>query len=363
MARVARSESKRKKQRRARLRKLLTALIILAFILAVIFAMQGSNPFEGIHLPSFNWSVSSTPSATQPGASPAPVPSPSQAEPVLDIYVIDVGQGDSALLVSPSGKTMLIDAGESTAMYSVRSLIKSLGIKKLDAVIATHPHSDHIGGMPGILRSFEVDRFYMPEVSNPSSDYSAMVSALNSASLQVNYLSAGRTSSIEWDDGIAIDILSPFDDVAYQSINDYSVIMRVTYGGTSMLFTGDAEGNGAYSAEYTALARNSADKFRCTVIKVPHHGSLYSLSDAFLAAAAPEYAVISVGSGNDYGHPHQSTLDKLENCGIEIFRTDKLGTLHIALNGETASISALQKASSGGIFSGIGQSIKSLFKK
>lgn len=358
MARVAKSESKKKKKRRAFLRKMLTALIIAVFTLTVLFAMQEDNPFESVHLPSF---PTNTP-AVSSDSSPSPSSLPDDNTPTLDIYVIDVGQGDSALLVSPSGKTMLIDAGESTALYSVRSVLKSLGIKKLDAVIATHPHSDHIGGMPGILRSFDVDTFYMPEVSNQSSDYRDMVSALNSASLQVNYLSASRTTTIDWDEAVTIDILSPFDDIAYQSINDYSVIMRVSYGSTSMLFTGDAEGGGVYSAEYTALARNAADKFRCTVIKVPHHGSLSSLSDAFLAAASPEYAIISVGSGNDYGHPHKSTLNKLEKSNVRVFRTDELGTIHITLDGETASVAAMQEASSGGFLANISQSIKNFFK-
>ena len=356
MAKVARSESKKKKQRGSFFRKVLVAIIIAVFLLSVAFAMPG-DPLESIQLPAFS------PGMPSSSAAPSQTPRPAEDTPSLDVYVIDVGQGDSLLLVSPKGKTMLIDAGESTAMYSVRSVLKSLGIKKLDAIVATHPHSDHIGGMPGILRSFEVGAFYMPDVSNPSSAYSDMVSALNAASVRVSSISADRTPSIEWDDEVTIEILSPFEDVAYESINDHSIIMRVSYGSTSMLFTGDAEGDGVYSAEYTALARNTSDKFRCTVLKVPHHGSLSSLSDAFLAAASPKYAVISVGAGNDYGHPHQSTLTKLKNSGADIFRTDETGTLHISMDGENTVISALHKTSSGGFFANIGQSIKSIFKK
>ena len=357
MARVARSESKRKKQRGSFFRKVLVAIIIAVFILSVVFAMS-KNPFEDIQLPGFSQIAPSV----SPSASPAPTPEPAEDTPTLDVYVIDVGQGDSMLLISPNGKTMLIDSGESTAMFSVRSVLKSLGIKKLDAVIATHPHSDHIGGMPGILRSFDVEAFYMPDVSNPSAAFSDMASALNAASLRVNYLSAERTPSIEWDEDVTIEVLSPYEDVAYDGINNYSAILRVSYGSTSMLFTGDAEGDGVYSAEYTALARNTPDKFRCTVLKVPHHGSLSSLSDAFLSAASPEYAVISAGRNNDYGHPHQSTLNKLANSGIEVFRTDELGTIHVSMDGENTAISVLQKASSG-FLANIGQSIKSLFNK
>lgn len=359
MARVARSESKKKKQRGSFFRRFLVTTIIAVFLLSVLFAMSG-NPFEDIQLPTFAQNAS-TPSSSPALSAPQQTPQPDKA--TLDAYFIDVGQGDSILLISPGGKTMLIDAGESTAMYAVRSVLKGLKIKKLDAVITTHPHSDHIGGIPAIIRSFDIGAFYMPDVSNPSASYSDMVSALNGASLRVNYLSADRTPTIEWDENVTIEVLSPFDDVAYQSVNNYSVILRVSYGGTSVLLTGDAEGDGVYSAEYTALARNTADKFRCTVLKVPHHGSLSSLSDAFLSAASPEYAVISVGSGNDYGHPHQSTLKKLENSDIRIFRTDKHGTLHFSMDGEDTVISVVQKSSPGSFFANIGEGIRNIFNK
>lgn len=357
MARVARSESKKKKQRGSFFRRLLVGIIIAVFMLSVLFAMS-EGTLQDIQLPSFS---ANEPSSSSPAA-PQQTAEPSQNTPTLDVYFIDVGQGDSILLISPNGKTMLVDAGESTSMYAVRSVLKSLKIKKLDAVIASHPHSDHIGGMPAVLRSFDAGSFYMPDVSNPSSAYSDMTAALNSASMRVNYLSADRTSTIEWDDDVTIDVLSPFEDITYQSINDYSAIIRVTYGDTSVLLTGDAEGDGVYSAEYTALARNTADKFRCTVLKVPHHGSLSSLSDAFLSAASPEYAVISVGTGNDYGHPHQSTLNKLKTNDIKVFRTDLMGTLHVSMDGENTTISVMQK-SSGGFFANIGQGIKNLFSK
>ena len=262
------------------------------------------------------------------------------------------------LLVSPNGKTMLVDAGESTALYSVRTFLKQMGIKHLDAVIVTHPHNDHIGGMAGVLGTVDVDTFYMPDAASESSEYSDMISALNKQVVKVVKLSAENTPTIPWDGDVSIEVLGPFEDVPYKSLNDYSAIFRVKFGGTSMLFTGDAEGPDTLTAEYTTLARFTPDKLKCTVLKVAHHGSLSSTSDAFLAAADPDYAVISVGKNNDYRHPHQSTLNKLDNMGVRVFRTDELGTIHIAMDGENVRISAYEPKSVT-----IWSSVKDLFKK
>ena len=377
-------KSKKQKKRAAAMRYLAVLLLIVLFALAVSVAMKEGGLDTGsldlskidfskldlsnIHLPdiklpdiklpdidiniSLPGSGQSTPAA-QPGASPSPAP-----EPELHIYMIDVGQGDCMLLISPNGKTMLVDAGESTALYSVRTFLKQMGIKHLDAVVATHPHSDHIGGMAGVLGTADVDTFYMPDVANESSEYNDMMSALNKQVVKVVKLSVENTPTIPWDSDVSIEVLGPFEDVPYKSLNDYSAIFRVKFGDTSMLFTGDAEGPDTLTAEYTALARFTPDKLKCTVLKVAHHGSLSSTSDAFLAASDPDYAVISVGKDNEYGHPHQSTLNKLDNMGVKVFRTDEMGTIHIAMYGENVTISAYEPESIT-----IWSSVKDLFKK
>ena len=364
-------KSKKQKKRASAARCFVVLLLVLLFALTICLAMKEGGldissidlskldlskfDLSGIKLPDIDININLPGSAgsAQPSAEPTPSP-----EPALDIYVIDVGQGDCIFLRSPNGKTMLVDAGESTALYSVRSFLKQMKIKHLDAVIATHPHSDHIGGMAGVLGTVDVDTFYMPDVIGDSSDYADMTAALNKQDIKVSKLSVESTPEIHWDDDVTIEVLNPFEDVAYTGLNDYSAIFRVKFGSTSMLFTGDAEGPGTLTAEYAALARFTPDKLKCTVLKVAHHGSLSSTSDAFLAAADPDYAVISVGKNNDYGHPHTSTLNKLKNAGAEIFRTDELGTIHISMDGEKVEITPYRPDSIT-----VWSSVSGLFKK
>jgi beta-lactamase superfamily II metal-dependent hydrolase len=251
----------------------------------------------------------------------------------LTVYVLDVGQGDSIFLLSPSGKTMLIDASESSAYPVIDDFLKNMEIGKLDAVIATHPHSDHIGGMEKVIENYDIGTFYMPGAESNTKTFENMLTALDERDVQVKQAKAGQSSVITWDDAVEIRVLSPFD-VNYDNLNDYSIMLRAKFGDTAILLTGDAEG----VAEKLALKELPNSYFKANVLKLGHHGSSSSTSDKFLAEVHPDVAIASVGAGNDYGHPHEETLEKLDADGIPLYRTDLNGTIKIVLDGTKVEV-------------------------
>lgn len=234
----------------------------------------------------------------------------------LRVHFIDVGQGDSILIQFPSGQNMLIDAGED--QNTVKAYITNQGIKKLDHVIATHPHADHIGGMANVIKSFEIGKVYMPKTTHTTKTYENLLLAIKDKGLKITTSKAGL--NIDVGTGVEAKLVAPNSE-NYANLNDYSAVLRVKYGNTAFLFTGDAE------ATSEAEMINSGHALKSDVLKVGHHGSNSSTTTTFLKAVSPKYAVISAGKGNSYGHPHQETLARLNDSGIEIYRTDESGTI------------------------------------
>ena len=241
---------------------------------------------------------------------------------VLEVHYIDVGQGDS-ILIHLSGKTMLIDAGNNAA--SIITYIKTLNIDKIDAIVATHPHADHIGGMAEIINEFVVDKIYMPKVAHTSKTYENLLLTIKNKNLKVNTAKAGTT--IDLGNKIKIEVMAPNSE-NYNNLNDYSAVVKIEYENVSFLFTGDAE-----AVSEKEMVEKYGNKLKANVLKVGHHGSTTSTTLNFLNTVSPEYAIISVGENNSYGHPNQETLDKLKN--IDVFRTDKLGTIVAKTDGQT----------------------------
>ncbi|HHY91424.1 MAG TPA: MBL fold metallo-hydrolase, partial [Clostridiales bacterium] len=248
-----------------------------------------------------------------------------RGEKVLSVHFIDVGQGDCTLFVTPNGKTILIDAGEKSASDAIVNYIKGQGIRKIDVVIATHPHSDHIGGMEDVIRAFDIGQVYMPKVMHTTQTFENLLLALQEKGLKVKTAKAGVTIDIDPD--VEAVMLAPHSE-AYENLNDYSAVLKVTYGNNSFLVTGDAEA----TSEKEMLA--SGDDLSADVLKVAHHGSSTSTTDEFLDAVHPAHAVILLGKDNDYGHPHRETIEKLTKRGIPIYRTDELGNIVFASDGQ-----------------------------
>lgn len=247
----------------------------------------------------------------------------------LEVYFLDVGQGDSIFLRSPNGKTMLVDTSESKYYDVIDSFLKAQGVTKLDAVVATHPHSDHIGGMAKLIKNYDIGVFYISPVEHTTSTYENMISAIEDRNVETVAVYADEMSTVEWDKDVNVRVLSPFTDQDYD-LNNWSIVLNIAYGNTSVLLTGDAE----EPAETVMLKKLPAEYFKATVLKLGHHGSSTSTSAAFWAAVTPEAVAIEVGEGNDYGHPHRETLEMLAKWGGPVYRTDLNGTIHFTLDGK-----------------------------
>lgn len=241
----------------------------------------------------------------------------------LRVSFIDVGQGDSEFIELPNGETMLIDAGTNETGKNVVDYIKSLGYTSIDYVVGTHPHEDHIGGLDDVIKTFDIGSIYMPKVTADTKTFEDVLDAAESKNLMINTAKSGV--SIMNTEDLSIKFLAPTLD-SYENTNDYSAVVKVVYGETSYLFTGDAE---EFSENLIT------DDVNADVLKVGHHGSSTSTSTEFLKKVSPSSAVISCGKDNSYGHPHSETLQKLADMGTAVYRTDELGTIVSVSDGKT----------------------------
>ena len=250
----------------------------------------------------------------------------------LEVHYIDVDQADAILIKTPEQGNILIDGGGNSTQEALVSYIKQQGVKKLDAVIATHPHEDHIGGLDYVIQSFDVDQVYMPKVNHTTKTYENLLVAIKNKGLKVHSVTAGLPLSLT-EGAVNGQFLAP-NQKEYKDLNDYSAVLKLNYGATSFIFTGDAEA----LSEQEILAKYKAKDLQAQVLKLGHHGSSTSSSETFLKAVKPDVAIISCGKDNDYGHPHQETMDLLTKLGIATYRTDELGTIVVTSDGEQIAV-------------------------
>lgn len=244
----------------------------------------------------------------------------------LMISYMDVGQGDAAY-IKVNGNDILIDAGPRSNSKELLEQLKAKNIDDFELVIATHPHEDHIGGMVDVFKEYEVKAFYSPKITHTTKTYENLVKAVKDEGLKTKELKGGMV--IDLGEGAKFEVFTP-QKSEYEELNDYSPIMKLSFGDTSYLFTGDAE----KLAEEEALAKYKTS-LDSDVIKFGHHGSSSSSSNAFIEAVSPKYGIISCAKDNKYGHPHIETLDIIKKYNIKTFRTDTDGEIILTSDGKS----------------------------
>lgn len=248
----------------------------------------------------------------------------------LRVHYLDVWQGDSTFIELPNGKTILIDAGEAEYGDRVVKYIKNLGYSKINYLFATHPHSDHIGGLKKVVKTFDIGSIYMPDITSNSNFYLDLLKTIENKNKKVITVKAGKTIISE--DDIDLKVLAPIED-EYEEVNDYSIVLKLTYKDKKFLFMADAE----YESEMDLL--DSKYDISADYLKVGHHGSTSSTNYYFLKKVSPKIGIISVGKNNDYGHPKDKILEKLKNQGVKIYRTDLNGNIVIKTDGKYEKVS------------------------
>lgn len=244
----------------------------------------------------------------------------------LKVHFIDVGQGDS-ILIQSGGHDMLVDAGENDQGDTVVTYLHSQGIDKLDYIIGTHPHSDHIGGLDDVINNFTIDKVILPPVEHTTKTYEDVLDAISSQGLKITKPVVGDTYQLG---DASFQIISPNGDYG-DDLNNWSVGIKLTNGNNSFVMCGDAE-----SQAESDILTNGLD-VSADVLKLGHHGSKTSTFGSFLNKVNPEYIVISCGLGNSYGHPHQETMNKLNALDVKVYRTDEQGTIIATSDGSNIS--------------------------
>ena len=242
---------------------------------------------------------------------------------LLSIHMIDVGQGDSILVQTPTNKNILIDGGDEDSENIIISYLRQKRIKTIDIIIATHPDSDHIGSLDNVIKKFNVNSIYMPEQSTDSEAYQNLINSCTDKNLSIQHLYKNDVLNI--DNNINIYVLSP--SYIQEESNLNSIVFKLTFNDNSFLFMGDAEEENEKEILHSFKLNNN-------FIKIGHHGSNSSSSLEFIKKISPDIAAISCGYKNQYGHPHRKVIDNLKQNHVSIYRTDRIGDIVFYSDGE-----------------------------
>lgn len=291
---------------------LTTAVLIALYILFEVFVSPNLEK--------------TSPDITSP-QSPTSSTVASLVEGELKIHYIDVGQADSILLTL-NNEAMLIDAGNNADGDLVVNYLKSQGISKLTYGIGTHAHEDHIGGMDDVINEFDIETFFMPKAQTDTDTFEDVLDALIAKNISITSPNVGDTYDFS---DAEFTILSCKNENT-KELNTTSIVIRLVFGEQSYIFCGDAEKENEYAMMDSGLTLKS------NVIKIGHHGSTSSSLEKFILAVDPEIAIITVGEGNDYGHPHEKIIKRLDRLGITTYRTDLNGTIVINSDGKTNKV-------------------------
>lgn len=295
-------------------KKVVSSIVSLLIILSAFIYYQFGDGFEDTEIVQNNYS-----SKDEVVTSNVSVSSD------LEIYFFDVGQAD-CIFVSNDGKNMLIDAGNNEDGKLIVKELKDLGITTIDYLIGTHPHEDHIGGLDDVIDNFNIGTLFMPKRQTDTKTFEDVLDSVSNKNLKITTPSIGQTFYL----GEALcEVVSVKSDA--KETNDSSIVIELSFGDKKYLFTGDIEKEVEDECNWEDI----------DVLKVAHHGSRGSSSEAFLNVTEPEIAIISVGKDNTYNHPHEEALQRLENVDAKIYRTDESGTIYLKSNGFEVSIESL----------------------